>query len=140
MFLPRFILPRLLWRFFSFSVSVTLALRSHTSSEQDLSKSEAESQPSSLFSYWFRPRYDPTMSVSSVTGEHRDYAIAKEVYVFGRAASGAPVRPRRIISRTLKYFGRILEPCVGSFSLQLFEALPKKGLAVSEALPSLSAR
>ena len=71
MFLPRFIFPRLLPRFFSFSVSVTLALRSHTSSEQDHSKSEAKSRPSS-FSYWFRPRYDPTMSVSSVTGEHRE--------------------------------------------------------------------
>ena len=29
-----------------------------------------------------------------------------------------------MISHTLKYFGRTLEPCVGSFSLQLFEALP----------------
>ena len=41
----------------------------------------------------------------------RDDAIAKEVAVFTRAASGAPVRPRTIISRTLKYFGRTVQPC-----------------------------
>ena len=51
------------------------------------------------------------MRVGLVT--QRDNVIAKEVYVFTRAAPGAPVRPRKNISHTLKYFGRTLEPCMG---------------------------
>ena len=65
------------------------------------------------------------MRVSLVTGERREM-IAKEVYVFTRAVPGAPVRPRKNISCTLKYFdrmcdqnGRTLEPCMltGQFLL-----------------------
>ena len=84
----------------------------HTSNEQDHSQSEAKTRPSS-FSYWFRPRYDPTMSVSLVTGERREMMRLRRKFVFTRAAPGAPVRPRKMISCTLKYFGRsnILEVC-----------------------------
>ena len=48
--------------------------------------------------------------LSELTGEHKDDAIVKEIYVFTRAVSGAPVRPRKIISCILKHFGHTLEP------------------------------
>ena len=43
-----------------------------------------------------------TMSVTLMTGEHRDDAIAKEKIVFTRAASVPPVRLIKNISRILK--------------------------------------
>lgn len=69
----------------------------------------------------FCQRYDPTVSVSSVTGEHRETMRLRKIRMFSPGQRQVlQCNPRRNLGHTLENFGRTLEPCGICFMLCFF--------------------